>query len=133
MSDIDLNIRLATSKDLPFIFSSWLESYRKDSGVRTTVYFREHHKVLERLLARSVILIATPIDDPDLIAAYIVYEAPDALHWIYTRHSMRHLGLAATLIETAGIAGSFFYSHKTPVSSTWFTRIGGEYNPYLTH
>ena len=132
MSDIDLSIRLATSRDLPFIFSSWLESYRKESGVRNTIYFREHHKLLERLLTRSVVFVATPSDDPELIAAYIVYEE-GVLHWVYTRHSMRHLGLATKLVEKAGIVAPFFYSHKTPTSSAWLSRIGGEYNPYLTH
>lgn len=50
---LPIRIREATEPDISFIFNAWLKSFRDSSltrNVTSTIYFSEHHKVIENLL-----------------------------------------------------------------------------------
>lgn len=111
-----VKMRAPTATDLPLIFSSWLKSYRKsDFGKRFTneIYFDGHKKVIERVLARSKVVIAGDVDDPTQIYGWVCFEENPVrvLHYVYVKQAYRALGIASLLIERF-IPGPCAHSHE---------------------
>ncbi len=134
-----VSVRPMADADLPFVFNSWLKSFRMgkmNRDVDNTVYFTEHHKLLHRLMKRSKVLIATPENEPESICAYICYEVLHGvfvLHYAYTKQPFRSLGLMRELIKHSGhdiktVAGCF--SHMTPMWEKMYPRFSLVYQPY---
>lgn len=104
MNKIELSIRFAYDKDLPFIFATWLHSYKHSSyfakKISGPVFFRAHHEVIEDILARdtATAIVANPKDDPDLILGFFVYE-PGIAHYVYVKGSFRDFGISRALAE----------------------------------
>lgn len=122
-------IRAAKPYDTPLIFSSWLRSYKacRDKHVEQTVYFKEHHKLIDRLLAEGQVLVATPQDDADTILGWCV-KSGGCLHFVYVKEAFRRLGIGKALV------GEFEqHSHLTPYFVKWLekTKVTSVYNPYL--
>src|SRR5574343_1266358 len=75
--DLPVYIREAAENDIAFIFSSWLKSARQVSFAQKTdnaVYFTEHHKLIEKLLKRCTVHVATDVNDINNIFGYMVHE-----------------------------------------------------------
>jgi len=125
--DIPINFREGKPSDSAFIFSSWLASYRNAMrAMPRSYYYAGQHSRIESLLARSRCVVAVPTDDPDLIAAYLVFNHL-AVHWIYTRQSMRKMGIGSAMLNFL-VLEPFFYTHRT---TSWLDHRRGTYNPYL--
>lgn len=100
--------RPADSRDMNYIRSSWLKSQRDcgyvGRGCPNEVFFPALGAVVEQLLSRSTVLVLTPEDDDERIAAWAAYEVmpgPElVLHYVYVRRSCRRLGLAKRLVES---------------------------------
>jgi GNAT superfamily N-acetyltransferase len=128
-------LRAGGSADVPFILSSWLKCYRQSpavSAIRTDRYFRRHHAVLERLLARPTarVTIAAYRDDPDTIFGWAVTEG-DVLHFLYVKDKFRAQGIGRRLL--AQLPPRFTYSHR--LASLTMDRLlrhypGAEFDPY---
>src|SRR5271165_681887 len=98
----NFTIRLGNKEDLPFIFSTWLKSFRYSSSfakeIDNETYYKFHQQVIERILSRSPsIYIACDQLHPDTVFGYIVYEGP-VLHFAYVKKSFRKLGIARALL-----------------------------------
>lgn len=118
MSAAKFNIRMATGDDLPFIYATWLESYRYDSNFgkshRNNIFFEDYRKVVDLLLQESDVFVACDQDDPHVIYGYLAREGCQTLHYAFTKGPFRRWGIASALYEHAfGTTRPVFYTHKT--------------------
>ena len=137
----NIQLRLATEDDINFIFHSWLKSYRNSQVVRNlnnSVYYTEHHKVIEHTAKSAMFIIACAASDPLHLYGWACAEMIDGvfcLHYVYVKHAFRGLGIASILIqafehdfETMGI-----YSHKHNASDYFSKRFNLIYHPYVLY
>lgn len=102
----DISIRSHRDSDLPFIFNSWLKSYKTRSQfarrITDEVFYQWHKRVIERILGReALVLVATPSDDSNTILGYLVMERQGeqaVIHFAYVKTSFRKLGIAKQLM-----------------------------------
>ncbi len=125
MTSQEWTIRSATGTDLNFIYSSWLHSYRHNSkfasSIKKRIYFKEYYSVIDWILSRpnTKVLVACSPEEPKVIFSFLVYE-PDAIHYCFTRESMRELGLIASLVTSAFPGeGEISVTHQTEEVRKW--------------
>ena len=134
-----IRLRTATEEDVPFIMNSWLKSFRGSMFARNvinTVYFTEHHKLIERLLKSSSVIIACNDEDSSQVYGWICAEEVDGifcLHYVYIKHAFRNLGIGKLLFDvfkhdmsTAGI-----YTHYTRIADKLAAKYNMLYHPYI--
>lgn len=94
-------IRQATGNDLPFLYDTWLNSFRYDSPLgkscKNSVFFSEYKLVVDRILSESETLVAHSPEDSDLIFAYLVFQVPDIIHYAFCKEAFRMLGIVHEL------------------------------------
>ena len=129
-------IRPANADDIPFIYASWLNSYKTDShiGLSTTktVFMDNYKLVIDHILAAadSHVLVACKEDEPHVIFGYLVSQ-PNILHYVFVKKAFWNLGIARDLFNTA------FFIPNEPVQVTHITRditslpSNCTYNPYI--
>jgi len=106
MLNDEIEVRLAKPEDLNFIFSCWLRNYRHSSQfarkISNTVYYKYHHKVIERIIGRGAqVRIAHQVGEPDIILGFACmesFENTPVLHFIYVKKAFRGLGIAKKLV-----------------------------------
>lgn len=140
--------RTVTTRDLPFITSSWLKSNRKRGyrHLHPRVYAYWHHRILEALIPPpSTVIMACDEDDPDRLYGYGVArnDAPTlVLHYVYVRDGMREQGIARSIVRA--LAERFdpqqlAWTHSTELwegfvshlRTTGELTLPGVFNPYL--
>jgi hypothetical protein len=128
------SIRAATDNDIPYIFSSWLKSYKATlPNVPTNIYYTQQHKVIEDILAKSQTIILCSSEDPDQIFSYVVFEATTeqtTIHWLNTKYSFRRLGFATQLLQLLPTDTPSFYSHQSRLSTLLADKHNLSYNPF---
>ena len=134
-----IRLRPLIEDDLAFIFNSWLKSYRFShlaEKITNTIYFADHHKVIERLIEDSSVVVACNEEDPSQVYGYIVGGALDGialLHFIYVKHTFRNMGVGKTLLDAMGHdkekAG--VYTHHTRMADKLAAKYNFVYHPYL--
>ena len=125
--------------DLAFIFNSWLKSYRFShfgEKITNTIYFSDHHKVIEAILDKSNVLMACSIDDPSQLYGYVVTGLEDGflvLHFIYVKHTFRNMGIGKTLLDAVGHSSdkAAVYTHHTRMADKLAAKYNFVYHPYL--
>ena len=158
----DLEIRSATVDDIDFIADSWLRAARDSNwgrGIPNSSYYHWYHKVIEALLARCYVRVASipfgkflgdvqPVDGrPDYIVGYIVFEPMEmfgtVVHMTVVRDEksiqLTRQGIGNKLIDHAiGLAGydQVVYTTNTPIFANYGFRSkmrerGYLFNPYL--
>lgn len=99
----DILIRKFKEEDKAFIMSTWLRSYKHNSfftkKLTNTVYYKYHHDIINRILARADILIACDTQSPETIFGYAVFEEPGIVHYAYVKKAFRGMGIFSKLIE----------------------------------
>lgn len=119
--------RPAKPSDVPFVFDSWLRSFRLAHAagpIPMDMYYPVYRRVLERLLARpGVEVLLAEFAGVDVIFGYLVHErgyrrprsdeATPLVHYCYVRESSRQQGIAAGLFAAAGIGREFTYTFKS--------------------
>lgn len=110
-------LRPAEETDLAYILDTWLEGMAGEyRDVRKSDYEHEARRSILDILQRltTVVVIASPVDAPSVIWAYLVAE-PDALHWLYVRRTHRRLGIARRLFKsvTGDAPGPHVVTHMT--------------------
>ena len=134
----DVVVRPAREGDLPLIFDSWLKTARTSDPCRAIpggVFQPMHHRLVERLLSYSTVLVACQPGDEDEVFGWICCETPGVLHCVYVKHMFQGYGIGARLVAEAQLAGPLQCSHFTKALRRWATRTGLEcdYNPYLLY
>jgi hypothetical protein len=76
---LEVKLRELEASDIPFVYNSWLHSYRSSPAVRNipnSVYYAEHHAVIERILAsgRLISFVECDVVDPQVLYGYVVAE-----------------------------------------------------------
>ena len=101
-------LRPLTEEDHPFLYNSWLKSYRFSlfaERITNTIYFEDHHKLIEKILNNSKILIACNPSDPSQLYGYVVAGEDDGIlivHFLYVKHTFRNMGIGKTLLDAVG-------------------------------
>jgi GNAT superfamily N-acetyltransferase len=134
-----MKLRLAEESDVGFIFNSWLKSYRSSyfaKPISNTIYFSEHHKVIEKLAKTSEILIACNQDDPSQIYGYACAERVDGvfvIHYIYVKQTFRRMGVAKALLESFDhdYSDAAVFTHNTSIADKLAAKYNLVYHPYL--
>ena len=141
MSRVKPHVRLrkATQEDVGFIFNAWLKSYKTSlfaKNVTNTIYFAEHHKVIERLLKNHETIIACNDEDPSQIYGFInagKVEGIFCLNYIYIKQAFRNLSIGKTLLNAfehdPTIAS--VYTHHTRMAERLAAKYNMVYHPYL--
>ena len=132
-------LRPVVEDDLAFIFNSWLKSYRFShfgEKITNTIYFNDHHKIIEAILDKGNVLIACSIDDPSQLYGYIVTGSEDGvlvLHFIYVKHTFRNMGIGKTLLDAVGHSSdkAAVYTHHTRIADRLAAKYNFVYHPYL--
>lgn len=136
-----VRLRPVTDSDLPFVFHSWLRSYRMSEFAKelhNQVYFPQHHKVIEGLLQRCGGVVACdPLDSTQLygyVVAEVIDECP-VVHYCYIKEPFRKMGVAHLLLTAANVGwkpdAAFCYTHKTYQSTRLEKRYPMVFHPYL--
>jgi GNAT superfamily N-acetyltransferase len=139
VDQLQIKIRPALEVDAPFIFNSWLRSFRENGlarPVNNEIYYSEQHKLIEKLLKRCTVSVACDPNDPTSIYGYICHEKIDGifvLHYVYVKHPFRSLGLAKTLLlETKhNTDHAALYTHTTAAAVKLQQKFNMLYHPYL--
>jgi len=116
------------------VYATWLRSYEASSlaakNIPRDVFFAEHHKVIDRILARgaSVRLAVLP-DEPDVVLGWAVVEWP-IVHYVYVKPPFRKHGIAQALLQD--VPKPFTYTHWTHIMRELHPKLTGcTFNPYL--
>jgi len=132
----EVEVRLATVEDLPFVFSCWLRSYRHSSQfakkISNATYYKWHHAIIEHLIgtAGTQVRIIHPTGDTGTILGFScisMYDNKPVVHFVYIKKAFREMGLAKKLIWETGPG---YFSHMTE-NLKLDRHPDFEYNPYL--
>ena len=136
---IAIRIRPAQAEDVNFIFNSWLKSFRNGlicKDVENTIYFNEHHKLIEKLVKRGTTRVACVADDPANIVGWACYEKIAgilAFHFAYTKHIYRGLGVLRQIMlelnQNHNLAS--LYTHQTSLGKKLSHKYNMIYHPYI--
>lgn len=112
-------LRKAGPDDIPFIYSTWLNSYRTGSGLGLSSgkrpYYLTYNCILDQILARAETWVAVSLEDASVIYAYLVHEA-NTLHYVYVKEGFRGFGIARALFESAGLPPDARITHRTKMA-----------------
>jgi len=131
-------MREAKLEDLPFIYSTWLRSYRHSSQfakkLTNETFYDMHHRIIDAFIARGgLVYIAHPINEPGVILGYLCIEPNQSLvQYVYVKKAFRKMGIAKKLYESRKIQDSLIFTHWT-TDTDWITKklTNFIYNPYL--
>jgi hypothetical protein len=134
----NIEIREANLDDLPFIYSTWLRSYRYASQfakkLSNAIFYEMHHKVIDGFISRGGrVSVAHPVGEPGVILGYICVEANQPLiQYVYVKKSFRKLGIAKSLYNAQKIPSEAIFTHWTSDTDWIIKKINTlTYNPYL--
>jgi hypothetical protein len=97
-------IRALQEGDIPFLYSSYLKSYRPYfNHLGNDAYYALHHDRMAQFLERGAIgAVAVASDDPDVILGWVlltVTEDTVVVFYSYVKHAFRSLKLATTMMS----------------------------------
>ena len=132
-------LRPLTEEDHPFLYNSWLKSYRFSlfaERITNTIYFEDHHKLIEKIINNSKTLIACNPSDPSQLYGYIVAgeeEGVLVVHFLYVKHTFRYMGIGKTLLDAVGHSSdtASVYTHHTRMADKLASKHNFVYHPYL--
>ena len=136
---LPVRLRTLTEEDSPFIFNSWLKSYRFShfgEKITNTIYFEDHHKIIDNILKKNQVIIACNPEDPSQLYGYIVAGREDSilvLHFVYVKHTFRNMGIGKTLLDAGGHSSDVasVYTHHTRMADKLSSKYNFVYHPYL--
>lgn len=132
-------VRNANPKDINFIFSTWMESFRYGSTpIKTTpksIYFSRYQTVLDHILGKDEVhtVVACSPEEPDVILGYLVYETPNIVHYSFVKEVFRNIGVAKSLLEHLGPSYKTF-THRTDMLEKYMrNKPEWRYDPFLLY
>lgn len=98
-------LRDPKSEDVPFVFNSWLKSFRDGpamSNMANDTFYKGTHACIENVAKSPAckVVVACDPNDPNMIFGYGVAELVGTdlvLHWIYVKHPFRAFGLGRAI------------------------------------
>ncbi len=112
-----ITLRDMRESDRAYVLSTWVESEEEHTalpGGRDRTFDALRAKA-GRLLARSRVLVAAPVDDAITVLAWLCVDAHEpVVHYAYTRRAVRRSGLQRDLVRAAGIEGKIRASCRAP-------------------
>lgn len=138
-NELPVVLRLATEADLPFIFNSWLRSYRNSyqaKQIEANIYYAEQHKILEVLLEKYDTIIACSPEDSTQIYGFINAGYTDnffTLNYIYVKHTFRKMGVGKMLLNVFDHDLQYvgIYTHITGSATKLDRKYNMIYHPYI--
>lgn len=114
-----------TVDDEAFVYESWMLSYRDSPHTRKWSdydYFEYVRERVNKILARSTVLVARPVDWDEGILGWLCFEKqrPSTyyLHYAYTKTAYRQSGIASSLLRESEPTGNLLFTHlKLPGSN----------------
>lgn len=136
---LPVRLRPVIEDDVNLIFSSWLRSYKPNNANRnltSTIYFTEHHKVIEKILKSGSTIVAVNDHDPNQIFGFVNFERVEGVlcvHYLYVKHSFRNFGIGKTLLASAGYEkdSASIFTHSTRMSERLAAKYNFIYHPYI--
>lgn len=123
--------------DVPFLFDSWLKSFRKAREVAEVpghIYRDGQHALAARLLERCGALVAFNPRIPEQIIGWAVSERVETtflVHYVYVKHPFRRFGIGRALLLEAGPGCSRTqHTHRTELGEHLVRRCASSFNPY---
>lgn len=95
-----MKVRELRQADEPFIFSSWLKSYRKHPSVITqpnNKYFKNYHTVIEFFLQTGKVLVCCSSEDENEILGWACLKDSKPVY-VYVKQALRRLGVGSLLV-----------------------------------
>ena len=136
---LPIKVRVALEADAPFIFNSWLKSFRENGLARPVsqeIYFTEQHKLIEKLLKRGTTVIACDPKDVSNIYGWACFEQLEGVftvHYVYVKHSFRALGIGRELLKESAhdFANASIFTHWTTAALKLHEKYNMLYHPYI--
>ena len=128
-----VHITPATEADKPFIYSSWLKSYREaphNGALPNRVYYRAQTALIDELLDSPTVrvLVARSPVDALIIRGWGCADGP-VLHYVYVKSVCRRQGIADALLRELGTLTT--YTHAREPYAGVLRRRGLEYDGRL--
>lgn len=126
-------LREPKKTDIPFIYQTWLNSFRYDSWSKATaksVFFDHYKLVIDEILSNSKTLIACLPEDEDIILGYLVYES-QIIHYIFVKNDFRKYGIAANLVNhSMDLEQPITITHRTKTALPILNNKNWIFNPF---
>lgn len=104
MATIPIIIRNMVETDFGFVFDSFLKG-AKVPHMRNSVYNQRYAPVIKSLINRCIVSVACVANDPNIIAAFVIFERLGdppiipVIHYVHTRSTFYRQGIATKLIK----------------------------------
>lgn len=112
-----IRFRPAVPADFAFCYKSMLNSIYFGGDAKRSEELRDFYTGYTRhvdvaLRRGATLTVACPLDCDDTILGFVLTEG-EVVHYAYVKLPFRQLGIASALLEHAGIAPGFRYTHET--------------------
>jgi GNAT superfamily N-acetyltransferase len=136
---LPIRIRSISDSDVSFVFNSWLRSFKgspKYKHVENTIFYQNHHKIVQQCILRSQVLLACDENDLSQILGYIVADRIDdilTVHYVYVKQAFRGLGIASMLLKEVGYDKKIatIYTHATEFGLKLCRNTNFVFHPYI--
>ncbi len=121
-------VREARESDMPFIVSSWRQSYEGSPAVRGADrdhYFAELARAIRKLTSAGEVRVACDAQDDDTLLGFVAFKGTE-LHYAYVRKDFRGNGLMRDMLQGVAIDS---YTFTTP---RWKPKAGLRFTPRFT-
>jgi len=112
-------IRPAVDTDIPFIYSTWSDSFRYDcyqgNKCKNEFFYKDYIQVMDTILKapETKIIVESFDEDPFIILGYLVYDSKIA-YYCFVKHAFRHKNIAKNLFNHAfKDSKEVYYTFKT--------------------
>jgi ribosomal protein S18 acetylase RimI-like enzyme len=130
-------IRSYLPEDTNFLYNSWLKSFRESINcIENEIFFKNHTKLLDKILKVSEVFIACNPEDEDQIFGYVVRQKLgeiSIIHYIYVKHTYRRLGFGNMMMDLfkAGQDIPHVTTHHTRMMDVVGEKWNLVFDPYL--
>lgn len=124
-------VRPAAVDDVAFIASTWKQNFWRESHwgrrIRWAVFAPSHAVIIQRLLERSLVLVACDPEREEEILGYLVFELvpiAGAVHFAYVKPAFRHAGVLRSLLADSGLPPDLADVQITHATWSWLSSPG---------
>lgn len=94
------NLRGPRPSDLPWIVSTWINSYRREAtrrGVDVDCYNAAQRRTIEGLLPNTLVVVACDPADPEQTFGWACVKE-DVVHYVFVKDAFRRSGIATDML-----------------------------------